>query len=224
VNAATTRRLGDQIAALQGPALWTIAGFVLYVLGWVGAMLLLYFVERTFLEPLGIRPEAGMLSLSVRNGVHALAWGVLVAAVAAPLGRRLVEGIRFSATGWAMLAAGLVVAGVITMLGNEFVRERIGYYDPDAQGLSFFAGPAVVAVALATWAALAMPRSGVVVPGAAMLTAAAGLAMSLLPSLSGVTDGIDATSLPLAVSFLVAVAYAGVAAVLVLLRLGRSGG
>ena len=223
MNAATTRRIGDQIAALHGPALWTIAGLVLYALGWVGAMLLFSLVERSLLEPLGVRPEAGTLGLSVRNGVHALAWGVLVAAVAAPLGRRLVDGIRFSVTSWSMLAAGLVIATVVTSLGNEFVRQRYGLYDPEYQGLSFLAGPAVVAVALATWAALAVPRSGVVVPGAAMLTSAAGLAMSLLPSLSGATDGIEATSVPLAGSFLVAVAYAGFAAVLVLLRLGRSG-
>jgi hypothetical protein len=221
VNAATTRRFGDQIAALHGPALWTVAGFVLYVLGWIGSLLSLYLLERVLLEPIGIRPESGTLGLSVRNGLHAIVWGALVAAVAAPLGRRLVPGMRFRASGWAMLAAGLVVAAVIIALGNEFVRARYGLYDGEYQGLSFFAGPAVVAVALATWAALAVPRAGVVVPGSAMLTAAAGLAMSLLPSLPGATDGIEAASLPLVGGFLVAVGYAGLAAVMVVWRLGR---
>jgi hypothetical protein len=120
-----------------------------------------------------------------------------------------------------MLGVGLVVATVVIALGNEFVRARYGYYDPEYQGLSFFAGPALVAVALATWAALAVPRDGILAPGAAMLTAAAGLAMALLPSLPGTADGIDAESLPLAGAFVVGIGYAVVAAVLVVRRLGR---
>jgi hypothetical protein len=209
------------MAALYGPALWTIAGFVLYVLAGMGSILLLYPIERFLLEPFGLRPEAGTLAFSVRNGIHALVWGVLVVAVAAPLGRRLVAGIRFSTAGWTMLGVGLALAMVVVALGAEFVRARYGYYDPEAQGLSFFAGPALVAVALATWAALAVPRDAVLVPGATMLTATAGLAMSLVPSLPGAADGFDGESLPIVGAFVVAVAYVGVASVLVVRRLGR---
>jgi hypothetical protein len=210
------------MAALHGPALWTIAGFVLYALGWIGSMLIWMLAERFVLEPVGLRAEAGTVGLSVRNGLHALVWGLLVAAVAAPLGRRLVDGIRFTRTGWVMLGVGLVLATVVIALGNEFVRARYAYYDSEYQGLSFFAGPALVAVALATWAALAVPRDGVLAPGAAMLTAAAGLAMALLPSLPGTADGIDAGSVPLAAAFVAGVGYAMVATVLVVRRLGRA--
>ena len=220
MSVATSRRLGDRIAELYGPALWTIAGFVLYILGGLGSMLALALVEGPLLEPFGLRAEAGTLGLSVRNGLHAIAWGLLAVAVAAPLGRRLIAGIRFSPAGWAVLAVGLVLAAVVTTLGNEFVRARYGWYDPEYQGLSFFAGPALVAVALGTWAALAVPRDGVLLPGAAMLTATAGLAMSLLPSVPGAADGIASESVPLVAAFLLAVTYAAIAAVVVVRRLG----
>jgi hypothetical protein len=207
------------MAALHGPALWTIAGFVLYVVGWVGSYLVLFALEGVVAP---IRDaEAGTLAWSLRNGMHGLVWGALVVAAAAPLGRRFIPGLRFQALGWAILAVGLVLAAVVIALGNEFVRARYGVYDPEYQGLSFFAGPALIAVALATWAALAVPRDGVLAPGAAMLTAAAGLAMALLPSLPGTADGIEPTSVPLAGAFVIGIGYAAVAAVLVVRRLGR---
>lgn len=221
MSVATSRGLGGRIAASYGPAIWTIAGFVLYVLAGMGSLLALSLVDGALLAPFGLRAEAGTLGLSVRNGLHAIAWGLLVATAAAPLGRRLVEGVRFTTTGWVMLVVGLVLATIVIALGDEFVRARYGYYDPEYQGLSFFAGPALVAVALATWASLAVPRYGVVVPGATMLTAVGGLAMSLLPSVPGAADGIAAESIPLVAAFVVAVAYAGTASILVARRLGR---
>ena len=221
---ATGRDVGDRIAALQAPALWTIAGFVLYLVAGIASLFALALVEGPLLAPFGLRSAAGELGLSVRNGLHAIAWGGLVAAVAVPLGRRLVAGIRFSAAGWAMLAVGLLLATVVITLGEEFVRARYGVFDGEYQGLSYFAGPALVAVALATWAALAVPRDGVLVPGAAMLTAAVGLAMALLPSIPGAADGIEADSVPLAVGFILSLVYAGAASIAVVRRLGSAPG
>jgi hypothetical protein len=206
---------------MYGPAIWTIAGFVLYVLAGMGSLLALSLVDGALLAPFGLRAEAGTLGLSVRNGLHAIAWGGLVAVVTVPLGRRLVDGLRFTTTGWAMLAVGLALATVVIALGDEFVRARYGMYDAEYQGLSFFAGPALVAVALATWAALAVPRDGVLAPGAAMLTAAGGLAISLLPSAPGAADGIAPESMPLVGAFVVAVAYTALAAIVVVRRFGR---
>lgn len=199
----------------RGAALWTIAGIVLYVLGAIASLLALALLENVFLRPFGVRPEAGTFALSLRNGIHDIAWGLLVAAVAAPLGRRIVPGIRFATAGWLVLAGGLVIAAAATTLGEEFVRARFGMYEPRAQGLTIFTGPALVAVALATWAALAVPSSGILAPGTAALTAAAGLALSLLPSIPGASDGIDTESRPLVAVFATGVAYAIVAVVLV---------
>jgi hypothetical protein len=196
-------------------AIWTAAGFVLYIVGGFASLLALALFQSVVLEPFGLRPQAGTFDLSLRNGIHAIVWGLLVAALAAPLGRRLVPGIRFGQAGWLVLAGGLVIAAVATTLGEEFVRARYIYYDAEYQGLTVFTGPALVAVALATWAALAVPPSWVLLPAAAALTAAAGLALSLLPSIPGAGDGIEAGSLPLVAAFAAGVAYAIMAVVLV---------
>jgi hypothetical protein len=201
--------------ALWTAAGWTIAGFVLYVLGGMASILAIGLFENLFLQPSGLRPEAGTFGLSVQNGAHDVAWGLLVAAIAAPLGRRMVAGIRFGWPGTAMLAGGLVIAAAATTLGDEFVRARFGLYEPRAMGLTLFTGPAIVAVALATWAALAVPPSGAVVPALAALAAAGCLALSLLPSLPGLDDGIDAASIPLVIAFTIGIAYATLAVVLV---------
>jgi hypothetical protein len=127
----------------------------------------------------------------------------------------MVAGIRFGWPGTAMLAGGLVIAAAATTLGDEFVRARFDVYEPRAMGLTLFTGPAIVAVGLATWAALAVPASGAIVPALAALAAAACLALSLLPSVPGLDDGIDATSIPLVLAFTVGIAYATLAVVLV---------
>lgn len=218
MSVATSHGLGDRMAALQGPALWTITGLVLYVLGGTASLLGIALFESVFLAPMGLDPQAGTLGLSVQNGVHALVWGLLTAALSVPLGRRLVAGIRFPATGWLVLLIGLAIATGATLLGNEFVRARFGYYDPEYEGLTLFTGPALVALALATWAALAVPRDGVLIPGAAALTAAAGLALTLLPSLPGAADGIPAESIPLVAMFALGAVYGAVAGILVVRR------
>ena len=205
---ATSRGLGDRIAAFHGPALWTIAGFVPYVVGGMASLLLVAWL------PIGA--VAGSFNLSVQNGLHNLAWGGVVVAAAVPLGRRLVAGLRFGIGGWVLLLAGLVLAAVATTLMNEFVRARYVWYDPEYAGLSLFTGPALVAIALATWAALATPREGSLIPGVAALTAIVGMAMSLLPSVPGAADGIVADSVPLVATYLVAAGYAAVAGALVL--------
>ena len=195
-------------ADLRAAAGWTAAGFVLYILGGFASILAIGLFENLFLQPFGLRPEAGTFALSLQNGIDDVAWGILVAAIAAPLGRRMVPGIRFGRVGTTMLAAGLGIAAAATTLGDEFVRARFGVYEPRAMGLTSFTGPAIVAVALAIWAALAVPASGALVPAAAATVAAACLVLSLVPSLPGLTDGIDEASIPLVIAFTVGTAYA----------------
>ena len=92
-------------------------------------------------------------------------------------------------------------------------------FDPDYVGLSFFASPAVLAVALATWATLALPRGRGIVVAVAAAAAAAGLGLSLLPSLPDAADGIDADHVPLAIAFLADLGFAATAAAVVAGRL-----
>lgn len=193
--------------------LWIATGLGLYVLGAYLAFPPLLLVDSLILAPLGVVAEAGNVGLSVRNALHPVVWGLIVAGVSVPVGRRLVPGIQFSPRGWAILVAGLALSAITTFLEAEFVRARFGYYDPEYVGTSLFAWPALVAIALAGWAALAVPggRRGLLVLLA--LAAAAGLALALLPSIPRAADGIDPTNVPLAGAFIADIGY-GVAVVI----------
>ena len=215
---ASTRSL----ARSWGVALWAVAGVVLYVLAAIGSLLSIATVER-LVPGLGDQVAAGTIGLSIRNGVHPLVWGALGAAAAVPIGRRLVDDLRFGAVGWIVLLIGLALAAVTTFLVDELTRARFGYFDPDMTGFTVFAGPALVAIALAAWAALAVPSGRGLPLVAATIAAVASLALALLPSIDGLRDGIDPESLPLAGVFLVDVLFAAGAAMLVL-RTARARG
>ena len=202
---------------VSGIVLWTIAGFVLYVLGGMVTLFVSLSLADGFLGALGIESHAGTFGLSIRNASHPIVWGAVVAAASMPIGTRLVSGLRFGATGWVVIVVGLTLAGVTTFLGAEFVRARHGVFDPEYQGFSFFAAPALVAISLATWASLAAPGRRGLLLVAATLTAVAGLSIALLPSVGGAADGIDPANVPLAATF-TADALFGVAAALLVIR------
>lgn len=200
-------------AGRTGLAWWTLAGLGLFPVGWVASALAIATIERFVLEPVGLRAEAGELSLSIRNGIHQIAWGALVAAAAVPFGRGLVAGIRFRPSAAALLAVGLVIAATTQLLVFEFDRLRSGYVDADHVGMIIFAPPAIVAVALATWAAMAIPSPDRAVLIALAAIGAIGFALATIPSLPGLSDGIDPASVPLAVSLLVGAAFVVIAPV-----------
>jgi len=198
-----------------GVALWAIAGVVLYVLGGIGSLLALATIEH-LVPGLGEQVAAGTVGLSIQNGLHPLVWGLVVAGASIPIGRRLIENLRFGAAGGLVLLVGLALASITTFLVDEFVRARFGYFDPEMTGFSLFAGPALVAIGLASWAALAVP-SGLGLPLVAEAVAAvASLALALLPSVGGLGDGMDPESLPLAGVLLLDLVFAAAALLLVL--------
>jgi hypothetical protein len=179
------------------PMLWVAWGVFAYGLAGVASLFVVAGVAPIIVAPIGLDIEAGSGGLSLRNGVHAVVWGFATAALAVPVGRRVVSGLRFGALGWVILGCGLVLAELTTTLVEEFVRVRLGLYEPRATGFTLFSGPALVAISLAAWAALAVPRRDRVMV-AIVGVAATGLLLTLLPSLSGATDGISEGSLPLA--------------------------
>jgi hypothetical protein len=213
--------IAARLATLDGPsrvALWALSGAILYVASAFASLLAVAVIEQVVLVPLGIRAEAGTLALSVRNGIHAAAWGAVAAALAIPIGARLVGRVRFGWLSWLVLAVGLALAAVTTALVEEFVRARFGMFEPRATGFTIFAGPALVGIALAGWAALAVPRSQRVVLSMATVAAAIGLGVAMLPSLPGLSDGIDAASVPLAIVLGLDAVLSVAAVVLVLVR------
>jgi hypothetical protein len=203
----------------QGAVLWAAAGAVIYVLAGIASLLAFALVERVL--PADAQPQAGAISLSIRNGLHQVAWGGLAAAVSMPLGRRLVAGLRFGPTAWLVLAIGLTLAGITMFLLNEYDQSRNGMFDPDHVGFAFFAAPAVLAIALATWATLATPGRHARMLAGTMLLATFALVLALVPSVPGAVSGVRVESIPLAVAFLADLGSAVLAAMLVVRRVAE---
>lgn len=205
----------------SGALLWSLAGFALYAVFGLAAIFPTSIVFDPLLEALGFKVEAGEVGLSVRNALEPIVWGVLVVAFSMPIGRRLVQGLRFSRAGWLVLAVGLLLAAVTWFLIEEFVRARYGWFDPEYVGFSLLTWPATVATALGGWAALAVPRHQAGPLVVAAVLGLVGFGLALAPSVPGALDGIPAESVPLAFAFGADAAYAILVAVVLLLR-GRS--
>lgn len=199
--------------------LWAFAGLGLYLLIGVGSLFITAIVADPILDAVGLQVEAGRIGLSVRNALHPAVWGLLVAATSIPIGRRLVAGIHFGRRGWLVLIVGLALASVTWFLLEEFVRASFGYMDPEYVGFSLVAWPALVAVALAGWAALAVPAGTPLLVFVVLAVMTLGLALA--PSAIGAADGIDPANLPLATVLAVDVGYAVVVLVMTMRRRGR---
>jgi hypothetical protein len=206
IQLTAQRLLADRTGGSRGVLLWTIAGFALYLLLGLASIFATVVFEPA-LAAMGLRVEAGELGLSVRNALHPLVWGLLVAAVSVPIGRRLVPEIR-PRSGWLVLLVGLVLASATTLLMEEFVRARMSYFDLEYVGFTLLTWPALVAIALCAWAALAVPPGTSVPIAIPLVVAVAGLSVALLPSIAGAADGIEMENIPLALLFLVDVVYA----------------
>lgn len=186
---------------------WVVAGFGLYLVVGAGSLFLTALLVDPVLAAIGLPAEAGAVGLSVRNALHPVVWGVLVALAAMPIGRGLEPGLRFRRPGWLVLATGLALASVTWFLIEEFVRDRFSYVDVQYTGFSLLTWPALVGIAVSGWAALAVPVPQRTLPAALVILGSIGLAAALLPSLAGVADGIAPESIPLAAVFAMDVAY-----------------
>ena len=203
--------------AIPPVAAWALVGLALYAIVGVGSLFLTAILVDPILGAIGLQAQAGLVGLSVRNALHPVVWGLLVAAASIPIGRRLVPGIRFSSSGWVILVVGLGLSSVTWYLLEEFVRWRFEYMDPEYVGFSLFTWPALVAISLAGWAAFAVPRGRATSLFVLIVLAVIGFAIALLPSVAGAADGIEPGSMPLAVIFLCDVLYA----IAVLVAVGR---
>jgi hypothetical protein len=203
-------------AGLPATRLWALTGFGLYVFGGLVMLFVSLGIAGAVLGSLGVESGAGTLGLSIRNSSHPIGWGAFVVAGSVPIGARLVPGLRFGAAGWFVLAVGLALAALTTFLDAEFVRARYGVYDPDYGGLTGFAGSALVAIALATWAALAVAGGHSRILAVLTVVATGGLIALLLPSVGAAADGIDAENVPIAAALTADALYGVVAGILVI--------
>lgn len=177
-------------------ALWTGSLAAIYLASGVVALLLVATVEAVVLDPLGLRPEPGTPAWGSRLALATLLWGGLAAVAGGWLGRRLVRVLvptRERAVG--VLVVGVILAATTMYALHEFVRARYALFDPEYAGLALLAVPALVAVALAAWAAAALPARRRWPLTSGVLLAGAGFAAATLPSLPGIADGVSPSGL-----------------------------
>ena len=191
----------DARTRLDRVGLWSAVGFGLYVVMGFGSILFVAAVEKQILAPFGLVAEAGAVGLSVRNGIWLAVWGVLVAGVAMWVGRLLVPGARFAPLGWTLLGVGIGLAALCEYEINEFVRGWAGVFDPEYANVGGFAPPALLAVALAGWAALAVPPPQRFIPTLLCIAAGVGASIALGSNLPGAIDGIRQVHSEIAVVF-----------------------
>ena len=194
---------------------WAAIGIVLYVVIGILSLFLAAATENLVFGPFGIEVAAGTVGLSLRNGLHHILWTLLVAAAAIPVGRRLVPDARFGGLpGLAVLAVGAGLAGLTEFLINEWARERFEYFDPEYVGLAGFAPAGTVAVAFGAWAALCVPRGSRSDLLGLLFLAVAGFGIAVAPSFAGLGNGIEMSSIPLALALVVDGAFALIAALI----------
>lgn len=219
VGGMRERGMGDVDRGLA----WALIGLVLYVACGVAAIFGVAAIESGVLTPIGLGAEPGTQGWGLYLASHDLAWGALAALAAGWAGRRLVPGLRIATiVPIVVLVVGVMLAATTTFALHEWVRARYALFDPEYAGPVFFAAPALVAVALGGWASLAMParlRRPLVVETVA---AGTGFAIATLPSLGGLSDGLAASSGPLALALGLDAAF--VPAVIVAVVLGRRDG
>ena len=183
---------------------WAAVGLAIYVAIGLLSLFLVAATENLVFGPFGIEVAAGTIGLSLRNGLHYVVWALLVAALAVPIGRRLVPDARFGGLlALALLGVGAGLAGATEFLINEWARERFGLFDPEYVGLVGFAPAATVAIAVVSWAAMCVPRGTRSDLLGLLAIAVAGFGLIVLPSITGLHDGIDPGSIPLAIGLLV---------------------
>jgi hypothetical protein len=202
-------------------AAWAAVGFAVYlVVGYV-SLLVVAVVEDVVLDPIGLGGEPGTSSWGAILATHPVVWAAMTVAIATWLGRRLLpDAVHPGISSVAHLLGGTALAVVSMYLLHEFALARYGWFDPDYVGVTVFAPSALVAIGLAGWAAAAIDREHRGLLVGLQIAALVGLGIAFLPSLPGVQDGIRASSIPLAVVFVLDAGFALVSVVSSVLSTG----
>jgi hypothetical protein len=181
---------------------WTLIGFGSYVAAGLAAPLVVASVCAFPLRLVGLDPEPGTFGWGLYLASSDLVWGGLAAVAAAGLGRRLIPRLAVaSPPAAAILAVGIVLAAVTTLALHEWVRARYEWFDPEYAGLAFFAGPAVIAAALAGWGTLVLPGHVRRRPVQwALVAAGFAFVAAVSSTVPGLADGVSPSGWPLALS------------------------
>ena len=94
---------------------------------------------------------------------------------------------------------GLALAVAVELALHEWADARFGYYDAEMVWWTAGLSITMVALAVATFAAVIAPRGSALPPLLAQVVAATVVGLIVLSNVGGITDGIEPASWPLAV-------------------------
>ncbi len=169
-------------------------------------------------------PLVAVLPGDLQQAVLPIAWGLL-AIGGLLLFARSSFGTwpRIGSDALTLAVAGLLLAGALDAVLHAWADERFGLFSARLIGPTAGLFAAVVASAVAGFAALVAPRGARLTPALVTLIAAAAALGMLALNVPGALDGIHTESLPLAALVGMAVVYTLAVAGLVLRR-NRAGG
>jgi hypothetical protein len=199
------------MTANRGRWAWAAVSTLGYVASGFGG-----FVGAWVLEASGLLVVSGLDAHGLGLTSQAVIWGILSVFVVVVAARLLLDArLRISSGAIAVLGAGLVIAALAQYLLYDYAEARLGYFAWQSIGWTIALPGAVVAVAVASFAAWAAPRPAVALPALiALALAAAGVGFIVLSNLDGLADGIRPASIPLAIMVGVAGVFTfGVAAI-----------
>ncbi len=185
------------MTANRGRWAWAAVSTIGYVASALGAILI----------AVGIFARMGLLAFAepqahgVGLALWSLVWGIFSAFVVVGAARLLLDTpSRISPGAITVLGSGLLVAALTQYTLHDWVVAKFGYYDAEYIGWTIGLPGAVVAVAVAGFAAWAAPRPADALPPLiALALAAAGVGFIVLSNVGGLADGIRPSSVPLAI-------------------------
>jgi len=151
-------------------------------------------------ERLGLLGFAGSQAHGVGLALGPLIGGIASALIVVVTGRMLLDGpLRAGAGALCILGAGLVLAALTEHALYDWVVAKFGYYAVEFAGWTAALPGAVVAVAVAGFAAWSVQRrADGLAPSIALVLATAGVGFIVLSNVGGLADGIQPSSVPLA--------------------------
>lgn len=165
--------------------------------------------------------DAGWNVHLVEMALWPIVWGTLSCAAIWYAGRVLLALRAPPRTEIAIAAIGFVLAAWHHVVLQQWQIGRLGIVDPDQVGWTAGLFALLVGIGVAAFGASIAPRSIARLPAALLVIGCVGVLLVAMSNLGGVSDGIRADSVVLAVSLVAACLYSALATLLTLSRVGR---
>jgi hypothetical protein len=198
-------------------ATWTVLSIAAFAASLPATLVLL--------GPIGFAVGAGgqLDTHLVEMALWPILWGGLSVAGSWVAARRFLPAPRPAGAGLALAIPGFVIAAASHVVLQQWETGRFGYPDPDLVGPMAGLFAVLVMIGVAAFGTFVAPANAGAVPAGIAIIGAGLVGLIAVSNAAGLDDGIAPDSVPLAAWTLASVAYAGVAAVLVIRRVSGWG-